>query len=220
MYKYRKAGLLIVLLVVPVFIFLFLKFFGTNHFELPTFHPVKDPSGQARLTNGDTAYYAIQGLQLNDSQSGENLTETVLQEKFTVVSYLPAPCGDSCRKVLTQLARINDMQQSIPELQILTLTEEGRQEERRSLYQEYSLNTDSWRVLTGSEEEVKAAAAEVFRMTENIPAGKQTISLSNRLILIDNQKHIRGYYNALDAEDVARLMAEIKVLEYSTSLKQ
>ncbi|WP_247235906.1 SCO family protein [Telluribacter sp. SYSU D00476] len=220
MQKFRKAGLLILLLAVPAFIFIFLKLFGINHYDLPTFHPAKNPTtGEVTLSNGDTVYYAVQGLKLLSSRDSAMFTEANLRDKFTVAHVLPTVCSDTCQKALTQLSRVHDLTQSIPQLQFLTITEGGTTG-LDSLSNQYGMNSASWVVVTGSQEEVNRAAGEVIRLSQNIPASTQTISLSNRLILIDGVGHIRGYYDAQDIEDVDRLMAEIKVLEYSNSLKK
>ncbi|WP_221389890.1 hypothetical protein [Dyadobacter sp. NIV53] len=46
----------------------------------------------------------------------------------------------------------------------------------------------------------------------------KTNSVKGKLILIDNNEHIRGYYNGYDAEEINRLMAEIKILNLENGL--
>ncbi|GAB3169907.1 SCO family protein [Telluribacter humicola] len=221
MHKYRKAGLLIILLAVPAFIFVFLKLFGINHYDLPTFHPVRDPTtGEVALNGSDTVYYTINGLKLSDVRTGEAFTEANLRGKFSVVHLLPAECGDTCQKALAQLSRVHDLTQTIPQLQVISIKETGNATpELDSLLKQNGANPNSWIVVSGNPEEVSKAAGEVLRLNVNIPEGMQTISLSNRLILIDGNRYIRGYYDAREIDEVDRLMAEIKVLEYSQSLK-
>jgi protein SCO1/2 len=43
--------------------------------------------------------------------------------------------------------------------------------------------------------------------------------LETKLVLIDADGHIRGYYNASDLEETNRLMAEIKILDYEKKRK-
>ncbi len=46
MINFRKAGLLIVTLVIPALVFTFLKFFATNHYDLQHYFPITDTSGK------------------------------------------------------------------------------------------------------------------------------------------------------------------------------
>jgi protein SCO1 len=221
MQKIRKAGLLIVLLVVPAFIFIFLKLFGTNHFELPTYHPVLDAvSGKALLMDGDTVYYAVAGLSLSTLSDGLNQTEQVLTNKFSVVGYLPATCTDTCQRMVTQLKRIQELHETIAQVQILTLQPKPADTggSPASNPDDLPTTTDSWKVLTGTQQQINDAMHRVFRLDAEVTMGRQTILPDKRLILVDGQRRIRGYYHALDPEDINRLMAEIKVLEYSKSL--
>jgi protein SCO1/2 len=70
MARFVKAGILLLLLVVPAFVFLFLKIFGQNQFTLQTFFPVIDaktgkieirPAEKSGLgqENQDTVFYTL-----------------------------------------------------------------------------------------------------------------------------------------------------------------
>jgi protein SCO1/2 len=47
------------------------------------------------------------------------------------------------------------------------------------------------------------------------PATEPGNLLANRLLLVDNAQHVRGYYDATDKYEVERLITEINVLLYT-----
>jgi protein SCO1/2 len=188
MKKYGKAGLLIVTLVIPALIFTFLRFFATNHYDVPFYHPITDTQGLIKGSNGDTLFYAISDQRLP------------LNGKLTVVSYFTEQCDDSCQIMRDNLNRIYALREAMKGLNLLSLQENVVNVDRSATKDGWSnvqLNTlDRNRILKWNE----FVAAEKMGTPEN------------RWMLIDTDGHIRGYYNGADSEETDRLMAEIKIL--------
>ncbi|GLU55003.1 SCO family protein [Dyadobacter frigoris] len=209
MINFRKAGLLIVTLVIPALVFTFLKFFATNHYDLQYYFPITDSAGKIVVNKGDTLFYKVPVIHLKTT-SGQVVSEEFGKGQVTVVGYLPEHCLNTCEIVLGQVERVFALRETIPYLNLITLADKwtGIKE---SYPQE--LNTKGWKVLTGSEEEVKRIWDSELKLLTEIP-GSKTNSLETKLVLIDAEGHIRGYYNASDSEETNRLMAEIKILDY------
>jgi protein SCO1/2 len=214
MIDFRKAGLLIVTLVIPALIFIFLKFFATNHYDLPHYFPVYDTAGKVIINGGDTLFYKVPSINLKDT-SGSFITREFGNGKITVAGYLPENCLNTCQIVLGQSERILALKENIPNLNLLTLADHWTG--AKDIYPQ-SLNTKDWQVLTGSDEEVKRAWDSTLKLLTEVP-GAKTNSLETKLVLIDADGHIRGYYNASDLEETNRLMAEIKILDYEKKRK-
>ncbi|WP_234648187.1 hypothetical protein [Dyadobacter sp. CY356] len=209
MINFRKAGLLIVTLVIPALVFTFLKFFATNHYDLQHYFPVKDLSGKVIVIDGDTAFYKVPVISLKDT-NGRAISEEFGKGQVTVVGYLPEHCMDRCEIVFGQVERVFALRETIPYLNLITLADKWTGK-KQNYPQE--LGTNGWKVLTGSEEEIKDTWDSKLKLLTEIP-GSKTNSLETKLVLIDAEGHIRGYYNASDSEETNRLMAEIKILDY------
>jgi protein SCO1/2 len=218
MSKYKKAGILIALLMVPAFVFLFLKGFTTNHFDLPYFRPLTDSSGRFVLNNyADTVYKPVTGWHFTRNEA--ILSEKDLRGKWVVVGNMYANCSDSCKQVLTNLKRVETLTVSMPGLLLVTLTDSRKNVERSFKELELSENK-SWWILEGSSDEM-ASALESLYIDDEKNTVNQTISASQELVLLDEMGFVRGRYDGLDPEEIDRLMAEIKILEYnSKSLKR
>ncbi|WP_159469213.1 hypothetical protein [Dyadobacter sp. 3J3] len=209
MINFRKAGLLIVTLVIPALVFTFLKFFATNHYDLQHYFPVTDSSGKVEVNNGDTLFYKVPVIHLKNT-SGQLVSEEFGNGKVTVVGYLPENCLNTCEIVLAQVERVFALKETIPYLNVVTLSDKWAG--KKDTYPE-EINTKGWKVLTGSDDELKKVWDSELRLLTEIP-GSKTNSLETKLVLIDAEGYIRGYYNASDSEETNRLMAEIKILDY------
>lgn len=207
MKKSRKAGLLIVTLVIPALIFTFLQFFADNHYDLPYYHPLVAPNGSVVDERGDTVYHQFSKLTLKQDSTRDTISEKLIGQ-VTVVSYLPAECRDTCKLVLSQLERIERLRKEIPELTILTLAENGAEKSA----------DDGWKVLYAERESIKRCLKEL-RFQTVIPKSK-TSGLKSKLVLLDKKGFIRGYYDGSDATEIDRLMAEIKILDYEEKIKK
>ena len=78
----------------------------------------------------------------------------------------------------------------------------------------YGAQPGRWRFVTGRREAISALAQDGFRLgvgeAEGTPA--EPITHSVRLVLIDQQGRLRGYYDATDPEAVNRLTRDVKRL--------
>jgi protein SCO1/2 len=211
MNKFFKAGLLIVTLVIPALIFTFLRFFATNHYDLPYYHAEKDSAGNVRVINGDTVFYKVA-----DSLGRKLLPPGGIQGKVIVLSYLPQICSDSCKEEFIQLDRIYGLRQSIPYLNLATFTREWPKDSMEFCR---GIGKSGWQVnlLPSREEEIQFF--DRFQFETKVPKAK-TNSRELKLVLIDDNGYIRGYYIGADSEEIDRLMAEIKILDYEKNNKK
>lgn len=209
MINFRKAGLLIGTLVIPALIFVFLKLFATNHYDLPYYHPEVNADGSAVVNNGDTLFYTVPEISLRKpDSSGGNFVFG--QGKVTVAGYLPETCDDSCKLLVNQLERLSVLRENIHNLKFLTICQKWNTGNKD--YPQ-GINTPGWDVLIGSKAEIDSVLQKVLKLQTKI-AGSKTNSLESKLVLIDANGHVRGYYNGADSEETDRLMAEIKILDY------
>ena len=200
MKKYSKAGLLIVTLVIPALIFTFLRFFATNHYNIPHYFPLTDTKGDVRMNGKDTLFYKVESLKVQNPFKG----------KLTVVHYQPEICEDSCEIVLANLERIYDLRTGIKSINLVTVCDSIT---NVSNIKSSSIHREGWSVLKLSPENLKNVLFEELKFQTEIPKAK-TNSVKSKLVLIDEEEHIRGYYNGFDKEEIDRLMAEIKILDF------
>ncbi len=216
MQKYIKTGLLIIVLVVPVLIFLFLQGYTTNHFDLPYYVPLRDSvTNEVIVKNGDTTFYQLENFSLATFDSQSIITAAQLRGKITVISTIKGPCGEECEKVISKLTRIRALHESFPSLAVLTIL---RTQDTTLLKKIADRPQGGWLVAFLPEDVYKQVLQNVFHL--DISDNTQTISGYKPFSLIDRKGYIRGYYNVREDEEIERLLAEIRVLEYNTKMEQ
>ncbi|TLU98109.1 hypothetical protein [Dyadobacter luticola] len=199
MKKFSKAGLLIVTLVIPALIFVFLKFFAKNHYDLPYFNPELDAQGKVVIENGDTLFRKV-------NMVCPSLGQIDLRNKLTLISSLSGECDADCQTFVTQLQRINSLTHEIPELQILTLTDTLKKVAELP----DGMGGGKWSLIRSSEN----AIDNCLKMSPMSVETSNELDKKWQLMLIDRQGFVRGYYNGKDVKDTDRLIAEIKILDY------
>lgn len=209
MKKYQKAGLLILTLVIPALVFMFLRFFATNHYDIPFYHPVIDTDGNVRMNNRDTLFYTVEALNAK-TVNGNPFPEHPFKGKLTVINYQPDVCEDSCQIVQSNLERIQSLRKGIRALNIVTICDSITGSVRES--PGYKGN-EGWITVKVKPTDLLQVLNETLKFQTKVPEAK-TNSPGSKLMLIDGEEHIRGYYNGFDPEEISRLMAEIKILDF------
>lgn len=204
MSKYAKAGLLILTLVIPALIFTFLRFFATNHYNIPYYHPALDSSGEFVMSGRDTVFYKVGGFRAF-GVNGDVLSEDLFDRKLSVIAYTPYLCDDGCKLVIENLERIYELTKNIGSLQIVSVCDSIS----LGLSNSSAVNNDmGWLVAQVG----KGDLSEVLDINLRLETGRKGAGVG-KLMLVDEQRHIRGYYDGFDNDEIDRLMAEIKILD-------
>lgn len=225
----RKAGILLTTLLVPAFMYLFLRFFTENHFVLPRYLPKIDSTrgeplmGKVKLADGrevtDTIYNHIPPFSLID-QDGRTIDQSVVSGKIYVASFFFTRCGTVCPRISSQLTRVQDIFRNNPDLIFLSHSvdpEYDRPAQLKAYAQKYEAIPGKWYFLTGSKAAVYKLAMRGYYLPV-VDAGvkdgnpDETFIHSEKLVLVDKQGIVRGFYDGTDKTDVDRLILEIRVL--------
>jgi protein SCO1 len=229
MQRIIKAGALILVLVVPALVFLFLRFFGENHFSLKTYYPLTNPSTGDVLVQSspdaawwespkDTVFYTVPSFTLSvppkDSTSGRLKLKSTkdFKDKLLIVSFTGAVCDQTCLQTAGQISRILDIFNKDQEIVALTLMD--HLSAARPLRHQWGNMPDRWTFGQPTHKSVQRVADYEFRFNERpiINPKKETFAYNEGFILVDKEGHIRGYYKSTDKAEVDRLILEIRVL--------
>ncbi|MFC5410584.1 SCO family protein [Larkinella bovis] len=222
MSRFLKAGILLLLLVVPAFIFLFLKVFGENRFTLQTFFPMIDPkTGKIETrparspllgeTNHDTVFYTLPLIvgKLPDQQP---FSTAQLKGKLYVASFLGLDCDTTCARVTGQLNRIQDIFSDKPEIRLVSYVD--RDSVAQQVLKSQDVRPDKWLIAKPDSLKTTFIAEQYYRIKQRPMTGRknETFTLYEGLVLVDGEGHIRGFYNGTEKTDVDRLVLETRVL--------
>lgn len=225
----RKAGILLATLLVPALLYVFLRFFTQNHYVLPRYLPKIDSTrgeplmGKVKLADGrevtDTIYNRIPPFSLID-QDGDTVNQAIVAGKIYVASFFFTRCGTVCPRISSQLTRVQDIFRNNPDLVFLSHSvdpEHDRPAQLKAYAKKYEAIPDKWYFLTGSKAAIYTLAMRGYYLPA-VDAGvkdgnpDETFIHSEKLVLVDKQGIVRGFYDGTDKADVDRLVLEIRVL--------
>ncbi len=206
--------MLLLILVIPVFIYLFLQGFGSNSYAIPVFYEngVESSLEHCQFSEGQ---HFIPDFEMI-SQDNETITADMMESKISVVDFFFTSCPDICPIMSSELERVNQIFKEKANVQILSFTVDpafDTPEVLKAYAKEYRADPDQWTFLTGDKEDIYSLARCGFLLpVQDGDGSKADFIHSEKVILVDEQKRIRGYYDGTDREDIDRLITEINIL--------
>lgn len=200
------------ILVLPASAFLFLKGFGENEFALPILNP---ESGECPPNKVDGIHRIPAFSFIN--QDGQPFSDKELEGKIYVADFFFTRCPDICLTMSSELARVHEAMKKHDDVIILSHTVDPAFDSAQVLKayaQRYGADTRQWIFVTGDKEAIYKQARCGYYISAK-PATSDTeldFIHSDKLVLVDKEKRIRGYYSGTRREDVDRLITEIQVL--------
>jgi protein SCO1 len=219
--KIVQAGILIVLLVVPVFVFVFLNVFGDNKFDLPYYFPELDERGNAKVSaSGDTVFQKSPEFILTD-QDNKEFNSSDLKGKPYVVNFFFSRCGTICPTMNKNLARVYD-NVDVNDVNFVSITVDPAYDSSSVLKKyasQFVSSAKSWKFLSGDKSYIYDLAINGFKLPVSDASVydanlsiDETFIHSDKFLLIDSKGYIRGIYEGTNVPDVERLMVEIDIL--------
>lgn len=169
--------------------------------------------GNHDVVGNDTVYYQIPPFSFTD-QNGKTITQTDIEGKVVVAEFFFTSCPTICPTMTAQMKRLQKL--SSNEIVILSHTVDPERDtvERLKWYEENNgIQADNWHFLTGPSAVINGHGIDGYLIhaakDEAAPGG---YAHSEFFVLLDQEQHIRGYYDGTNTEEVDRLIDDIKVL--------
>ena len=213
---FKKIFILVIVLALPGFLYYLLTAGGKNRYKpLAIFGP-KQLAKTSHLVNGksipDTIYHSLADFKLTD-QDGKAITLKNLDGKIFIANFFYTSCPSVCKlmngnvKVLDSIYAKNNMVYFVS----ITVNPQADSVPVLKNYAKAFNATPKWLFLTGDTSTIYNLARNSF-LVNALQTGKSDFIYSDQLILIDQNKRIRGYYTGALKDDVGKLDDEIKVL--------
>jgi protein SCO1/2 len=216
--KPKQVLILGLLLVVPVLVFLMLKGFGKNHYTLRYYFPQVTDEGEALIQKGDTVFQKVPDFRLI-SQEGKTVSQRDFNNSVYVANFFFTSCQGICKKMSSQMTRVQDKFRKDPSVKIISYTVDPDRDSVDALQQYAAMfNADpkKWYFLTGPKQEIYQLAKNGYLLpVQESNNGTIDFVHSEKFILVDRDKYVRGIYDGTSQKDVDRLLTEIEVLQHS-----
>lgn len=212
----KKILILVIILLVPGFLYYLLTVKGKNRYHpLPIFGP-KALANTYHTVHGkdipDTIYHTLNDFHLTD-QNGKPVSLKTFDDKIFVAGFFYTHCPTVCKELNSNMDSLAENYATNKMVYFASITVDPARDSVKVL-NEYSKKFETsakWMFLTGDTTTIYNLARKGF-LVNALQTGKDDFIYSDKLVLIDQHKRIRGYYTGSSLQDVVRLNDEIKVL--------
>ncbi|HEY0243981.1 MAG TPA: SCO family protein [Mucilaginibacter sp.] len=214
---FKKIIILALILALPGFLYYLLTTEGKNRYKpLPIFGP-KQLASTSHKVHGkvipDTIFHTLSDFKLKD-ENGKDVSFKTFDKKIFVVSFFYTHCPTLCNQINTNVDSLAVAYRKNRMVNFVSITVDPNRDSVRALKNytdKLKPKPANWLFLTGDTSTIYTLARKGL-LVDAIQTGKDDFIYSNKLILIDSEKRIRGYYSGAMMDDIIRLNDEIKVL--------
>lgn len=184
-----------------------LPYFGFDRFD------TNKVDGEMRI---DTVFHTIKNYHFIN-QNGDSVDNAITKNKIYVADFFFVKCPGICVDMALQMKRVFNAYKSNPNVVLLSHTVNPENDSAAVLL-EYAQKqgvekNQNWIFLTGDKKELYDLARTGYYVTATLgDGGKDDFVHTEKFVLIDKTKHIRGYYDGTSENDVNRLMYDMDKL--------
>jgi len=186
--------------ILPITVFAIVKWYENNYQRLPV------------LGGND---HIIAGFTMRDQQGNSTGLES-WEDKIVVADFFFTHCPTICPKMTRNLKRVQErfINDNIILINSFTVDPERDSVSRLSAYASQFNISGNWKLLTGDKTEIYRLARKSFLITATDgDGGPNDFIHSDKLVLIDKHKRIRGFYGGTSEAEVDQLIRDIQKLK-------
>jgi protein SCO1/2 len=196
----------ILVFVIPVIAYLTINWYEKKFSDLPVLGPVKNAGGQnIQHTISEFSLY---------SQDNRSVTLDEWNDKIVVANFFFTHCPVVCPAMVKQLKKVQDVFIDDPNILITSFSVDPERDSVAQFAARMGVLDTNWLLLTGEKKQIYRLARNSFLVVATDGDGGPTDFIhSEKLVLIDRQKRIRGYYQGTNEKEVEQLIIDIKKLK-------
>ncbi len=213
----KKIIILVIVLALPGFLYYLLTVGGKNRYKpLPIFGD-KQVAKTTHKVKGkdvpDTIYHKLPDFELTD-QNGNKVNLKTFDNKIFIINFFYTACPSVCTLMNENVNALDSIYSKNKMTYFVSVTVDPKDDDIAGL-KKYAASFKHLSVkrlfLTGDTATIYNLARKGL-LVDAVQTGPKDFVYSDKLILVDGEKRIRGYYNGAQPTEVDRLNDEIKVL--------
>jgi protein SCO1/2 len=218
---------LLIAAILPLSLYLMMRSINDGNIKIPQYYRVDGIEAVQKdgKNYNDTIYHQVKDIELIN-QMGEKISlNKTLQGKVLVINFMFTTCQSVCPQITREIATIQKAyEKKNPDwVQFISITVDPTRDSvtaLRTYSDNYKANHDRWYFLTGSKEAIFNYAKEELGVVLQHDGGVEGVVHSENIILLDKDRYIRGYYNALEPQRVAQCAQDIAILQLQKKRKK
>jgi len=214
--KRNKFFILFVLLIGPGLVLIFLSK-ADHKFKVLPIYGERELIFLAGSDIPDTAFHSIPNFAFVD-QEGELKTYADFEGKILVVDFFFTTCPTICPIMTKQMTRLQWMlnDPAYEDIHFLSHTvnpAHDTPEVLKAYAEQEGADLTRWTFLTGDQESIFTQGFEGYLLsTQEDAAAPGGFLHSSMFVLVDRNRHIRGFYDGTSSKEVDDLVTDIKML--------
>ncbi len=217
----KKILLLLAILVIPGIAYLIIQTGENNYSRLEIFGP-KEPVAAKSGSTPDTIYHTIADFSFI-SQDSSLITQETVKGKIYIADFFFTTCKSICPKMTNHLMRVQHEFADDTEVVLLSHTVDPESDTPPVLAdyaKKHNVVKGKWFFVTGDKKQLYDIARNSYYITAMPGDGTGDDFIhSEKIVLIDKDRRIRGFYDGTDYLEMTRLIEEVKLLKWEYSKK-
>lgn len=216
----KKILILVTILAVPGFLYYLLQDKGKNRYKpLPIYGP-KQVASTFHSVRGkqipDTIYHLVDDFVLTN-QNGDTTTLKTWKRKVVVLNlFYTQVNSDGAKMSMKAMQGFNEMYQNNHMVHLASISVDSKDDLKAISNVAKSQNAvaQKWDFLIGDTASLNKVVKRSLLLdaVDNSTQSERKFLYSNKIVLLDSQHRIRGFYEASNQEALSKLDDEIKVL--------
>lgn len=200
MKKYSHWIFIAAVVVLPITVFAIVRWYQDHYTPLPVLVNAEHRIADFNLVTQDSNTASLKDW----------------NDKIVVANFFFTHCPVVCPKMMRNMKNVQAAYKNDNELQLASFSVDPERDTAGQL-RTYADRMDirgAWQLLTGDKKAIYTLARNSFLVAATDgDGGPDDFIHSEKLVLVDKQKRIRGYYNGTDAKDADRLIHDISRLK-------
>ncbi|MDP9229324.1 MAG: SCO family protein [Bacteroidota bacterium] len=190
-----------VVVMLPILAFAVVTWYEKNYQQLPILGSDQHTISDFKMTN----------------QQGRIITIKDWKGKIVVADFFFTHCPGICPKITRNLKIVQQSFMNDGQLQINSFSVDPEKDSvgRLSFYaSQFNIKNDNWNLLTGSKKDIYRLARKSFLVVATDgDGGPNDFIHSDKLVLVDTKKRIRGFYDGMNESEIGQLIKDISKLK-------
>lgn len=200
----------LLIVMVPLLAFTVMNWYENNVEALPYYK-----NGTATESAG-VVHFTVPAFTFINEDSIP-LTNNFIKGKIWVVNYFFTSCPTVCPKMMAGMQHIQQAFPNDGQVRLVSLTVDPYHDtpaKLKSYAQHKNINLHQWQLGTGQKAGLyRFARNGLFITADDGDGGANDFIHSDKIVLVDRQNHIRGYYDGADNDEINQLIKDIRRLK-------
>lgn len=203
---------------VPVICYFIVKYYSERDLVMPR-HYIADTLVE-KTVNGrvevDTVWHVIPNFTLTNQLGKQvSLDDSAIQKKIIVVDFFFTHCPSFCPTLTRNMRKLQQLFATNDTIvQFISFTVDPERDSvpvLKAYADQYGVEHHNWWMLTGNRDTIYTLAERDFKVAA-VDSGHANFVHTDRMILLDKNRYVRGYYNGQDTTSMAQLAKDIVLL--------